>query len=175
MFFADWDIATINYPDASTLRVQGLRRQADIFLALMNTGMALQRIVAADQFRQFAGLNSYEIRNLAGPGPVAAMSGWRHPDPQFTKEHKVHDPALQIRGSWLKLPLRKFVPVGGRQGFSHFVWKGEFGRLLVQFWFVQLAAYARKTLRSRWKSSRYGTLDARLLLRDAFPASGWMD
>ncbi|KZV74314.1 hypothetical protein PENSPDRAFT_601658 [Peniophora sp. CONT] len=122
----DWDFVTVNNPDASELRVKGLRLQSDIFLALLNTGMALQRIFVADQFRQHAGLNSYNIRNVAGPGPLSAMSQWRHPDPKLTKDHQLQYPDLQIRGSWLKLPLKKSSAVGGRQGFAHFVWKGRF-------------------------------------------------
>ncbi|VDB96140.1 unnamed protein product [Peniophora sp. CBMAI 1063] len=121
----DWDVTTINHANATLLRIKGLRRQSDIFLALLNTGMALHSVFVADQYRQHARLNSFATGNLVGPGQVSAVAQWRHPDPTFTKDHRLHYPDLQVRGSWMKLPLKKSAAVGGRQGFAHFVWKGR--------------------------------------------------
>ncbi|KAJ7744035.1 hypothetical protein DFH07DRAFT_890558 [Mycena maculata] len=74
----------------------------------------------------------------------------RHPDPKLVATLTVTDPALQVLGSWKKIPIKKGSGMTSRMGFASFVFEGHLyilggekylsGPWYRDFWYIDLNA-----------------------------------
>jgi hypothetical protein len=49
----------------------------------------------------------------------------RHPDPALTPKLESKAPSLQVRGSWVKIPIKSPGNILARFAFTSFIWKSK--------------------------------------------------
>lgn len=118
--------------DLQCQRLKGLVGMSDAFLALGNTGSASQRglFASAIIISLPAQLCTSDLQSLMPAEKVRQLSSFRHPDPDLHVKHQFSSEALQVMGSWQKVPMRKGTGPSSRLGFSSFIWKSEAVSLL---------------------------------------------
>lgn len=106
-------------------RVKAYVLASHVFLKLNNTGAAVHR-----RWNAHTSLGALQLpvseRNLRHLVPdVIPLTRYRHPDPKVTATLKVTVDALQVRGSWQKIPLTKSINISARMGFASFTWRSK--------------------------------------------------
>ncbi|KAJ6487382.1 hypothetical protein C8R47DRAFT_1276978, partial [Mycena vitilis] len=121
----DWmDNNIPGIPEMKTIRAHALCLASDIFLSLGNTGTGTIRRHAASTILQPL---DEELKRIVDFSRLVVLYQTRHPDPQRTSTTADPSSALQVRGSWTKLPVAK--PGGfkdGREDFTCFIWNSHF-------------------------------------------------
>ncbi|KAF8883072.1 hypothetical protein CPB84DRAFT_1713436 [Gymnopilus junonius] len=123
----DW---TLWFPDSTSVSVQFAKarvKAADLFLSLGNTGTAVHRRWATQEFIPESHKERERgiTRSILKPGATSVLLQFRHPDPKFTRTAQVVNPSLQVLGSWKKMKVKKTGGPGRRMTFSSFIWDGN--------------------------------------------------
>ncbi|KAJ7438944.1 hypothetical protein B0H11DRAFT_2293635 [Mycena galericulata] len=119
----------LDIPALSYLKSSGLCLASEIFASLGNSGTAATRRWTA--LKTTVNLSephqSPALKSMVNTELLTKLLQTRHPDPQATLNAVAKVPALQIRGSWTRLQIKK--PGGvtdGRENFASFIWNGHF-------------------------------------------------
>ncbi|KDQ51405.1 hypothetical protein JAAARDRAFT_185207 [Jaapia argillacea MUCL 33604] len=104
---------------------------ADIFFELGNTGAAVHRRWSCQTMITMinAKYDRGEMEAAASLHKLYEVMEMRHPEPRLVPKLEVIDDALQVRGSWQKIEVRKSKTGGfppSRHGFASCVWNGRF-------------------------------------------------
>ncbi|KAJ7785074.1 hypothetical protein DFH07DRAFT_907713 [Mycena maculata] len=120
----DWFDCPPRVPELTLLRATALCLASEIFVSLGNTGTgATRRHIAANICKPL----TQELARIVNFDLLRDLYRTRHPNPQKTLSNVTLHSALQVRGSWTKLNIRKSGGVTeGREDFACFVWKSHF-------------------------------------------------
>ncbi|OSX62307.1 hypothetical protein POSPLADRAFT_1033940 [Postia placenta MAD-698-R-SB12] len=109
----EWDLESsipqLMRIDLQYQRLKGLVGMSDAFLVLGNTGSASQRglFASAIIISLPAQLCTSDLQSLMPAEKVRQLGSFRHPDPDLHVKHQLSSEALQVRGSWQKVSMRK--------------------------------------------------------------------
>jgi hypothetical protein len=124
---ADWFDADVSVQAPYAHRMSAYGRAREILLALGNTGAAVHRRWNAQTMtsRNIPGVDMAPLQRLVPATlSVRALTQLRHPDPARVAQLEVQEPALQVRGSWAKLAVKRAPEMRPRVGPATWLWEG---------------------------------------------------
>ncbi|KAJ7809118.1 hypothetical protein B0H14DRAFT_3760132 [Mycena olivaceomarginata] len=148
--FFEWFDFSLQSSEFYLQRLRARVTMEKIFRELGNTGAANERrwhsttLVPQD-------LETPEMRKLHPIRRSDPVYELRHPDPKLVATLTVSDPALQVLGSWQKVPIKKSGGMTSRMGFASFVFEGRLhilggekylsGPWYRDFWCIDLSTF----------------------------------
>ncbi|KAJ7155681.1 hypothetical protein C8R46DRAFT_1004896 [Mycena filopes] len=122
--FFEWFDFNLTFPEFLLERLRARVVQQQIFRTLGNTGAANERRWHSTTLvpRELETPETLKIHPHINFDPIYQL---RHPDPKLVASLTVTDPALQVRGSWQKIALKKGAGIPSRMGFASFVFEGH--------------------------------------------------
>ncbi|KAJ7218173.1 hypothetical protein C8J57DRAFT_1395242 [Mycena rebaudengoi] len=145
----EWFNFEIQFSEYFFWRLRARVLQEQIFRTLGNTAAANERRLQSTALVP-QHLVTPEMRKIHPIVPDDPVFKLRHPDPVLVATLIVTDPALQVLGSWQKVPLKKSGGITSRMAFASFVFEGHFyvlggekqhkGPFYRDFWCMDLTA-----------------------------------
>ena len=127
--YPEWITYNFTIKEYFSARVLALKQAYDIFLELGNTGLAIERLSAAQTLAHVT-IPSYldpakSLASMVDKDEVLEAWKLRHPDPVLLQATLLKDEKLQVHGSWRKVKLKRSGGIQSRMGFASFVYKGN--------------------------------------------------